>query len=98
MYTQSQKKRSFSFFVLEVKIAYPCFISRLEMDAKAAQGHTYAYLITTFEEWVLFAVLLCVFVLFCCLSVIPLILIRNVEVNEASWGYIEGIICQRAEE
>lgn len=78
----------------EVKIAL------FSPDLKAARGHNWYISLHTLitRTWALFAVLLCVFILFCCLSVIPLILIRNVEVNEASGGYIEGIICQQGGE
>ncbi len=49
------------------------------------------------RPWALFAVLLCLFVLFCSLSVIPLILIGNVEVNEASLDILKRTICQQAD-
>ncbi len=43
----------------------------------------------------LFALLICLFVLLCSLNVIPLILIGNVAVNEASEDILKGLFAKQ---
>lgn len=47
------------------------------------------------DNWIAMCSFVCLFVLFCSLSVIPLILIGNVEVNEASLDILEGLFANK---